>query len=1445
MYLNDPRGKRKVPLRQSLLFNKAKHSEDWHQTIDAVAGVLHPSDSKFPYPVLRQATDAYLKKKGKITQTDADIRLAILIDAHESRDVAVAAAAHAMAATSLRALLHVDLNIAYGSYWGLSTWLQCLIAANYGNPASITDLEATWARRLLPFATHGPEAAGKILIGVCRALRECATPSMNAVPEFLILVSRALTDYAAHLEGLRLRNSWIAAHGATCWMAELGRTSSATTPPGFLLPEHILDAQFPIWRVWARWRPDLRLIKVLSSLDRNSTAVLSDLLALEGPDFISGRMYTLREGLIEQYSADRSIVRLGQVLVQVPSQTRDGLREILDSAMSTLESIWAATETTDRPSVFRLFIKLTIARPMTKEALNLVQAVLYVMKRATGGLRPNIIDSVLRIYTENGDIGGSHIHELQVLLRLFEQEYASSLRRMLCTPLLMKGITRCFQDGQAAVRTLIEQGKPWTELACELHTFCSVLRTSKSIPIVGEKTIEQMCLLLPSTEHATIAIDIYNSAHSHRVGLIVEPSQENGSIRGVKSTNRSDQRVAAPSYLMGQITDSKHPLEEAVEQFFSHRLLSQQAASYVSQRTFDSVLRVWEGNYAPKLTQDRRLLAVLVAKIVNDDTNLRIRCLNGIASASEQLAPGLSIGSLLVILQGIEESPEHKIVKLMRLLASCPVAQDYKAQLLCWRDLAYHLLAQETHLDVFKDRNLVDHTLANMKAAEWLTFLTDVQSVFATGPTLPSDEDALPPILRAELQKWGSKLAPYASTLTRLEGALGDKNDAVRCILSHSGTRGSNLLAILQLLKCAEAKPMEPFLHKLVSLLSTRAKNDSEVLDCVSILLNASSETVKVCHKIWDAKHGYLDIPGFSVRDQSPASGKDICLRGSTGLMPRGPVTAPTVSTSAPINPTATRVDVPASVVEVMVAGWLLDKKAAKDIRDAVLSITCLLDIEQLDINISKAKLTEATTFWQKVEDDIIREADRLLSLQKALKARDPPGTTLLLQQVGVPDTSELDEEILKLPAGVVDAVERISDNEVEITFSLVAFSQLHRTAMGIPGLAETLHVQLCLDHSTQAPPAFCLHYNTDAHFETLAHTRYSCSPESDYPTKQMCTATQTAFTWQLSRIIYSKLRRGVTGIADIYQHITTWLPALCQFCVSCSTRHNIQATQLRRSTPCDVFSCARLWYNLPLHVRIPEIRTDTFAIDVALTSVYAAAMTGKPELLPNCPIRGTEVVKSILNALPSMSVMRDAVDLSSVLKSYCPQAETLISWAVVHHRGFLATATGLLKIPNLPPGTHQFVLANASPSLESASVSKIGKRETTVLFHGTSLDRLPAILAQGLRVCSGTSLQRTGAAHGKGIYLSDDPATSFYYSPASLSWKNSGLSNMKMLLGCEVVGSGNRVSGNIHVVKEQDAASVMVRYVLLFTREARVPIRGHIEPAMASGMKALRSGAV
>ncbi|KAF1844586.1 uncharacterized protein K460DRAFT_94487 [Cucurbitaria berberidis CBS 394.84] len=1417
--------KKSIPLKNSSLFNKAKHSEEWHLSVDATAGVLHPSDSKFPYGFLRNHTDAYLRKKGKINQADVDIRLAILIDAHQAREVGVAAIAHAMTAKSLRALLLAELNIAQGSYWGLETWLQCLIAANYGNPASVTDLESSWAHLLLPYATHGAHAAGWYLKGVSRALRKSCPANLNVLPEFLILLRRAIADYSAQLEGFRLRGQWVAAHEAVFWMMELESSSPAETPPGYLLLERIFDSQFPTWRLWAAWKPEINRITRLASSDTARLATIPDLVALEGPDVLTETQKTLKEGLIAQYGSERPWVRFGGLVIEVPDHTRGGLRNKLERIAKGLDTI--STGKSCDPgseSMFRLFRDLTVNQPITETCLDIFEAAVKI------GYKPenDIYNTVGYIHTERDSLGGQHILALQNLVRVLGEPQADELHRLLFHPWLLQGIESCLRDCQAAIRSHIDTSLPWIHLASELHAFCTTLKDSR-LDLSPAVYITTQLEALPPVVQMEMILDILAATQT------LKPSQQDTHAR----TGETIKHVPVPSYLLGQPEKTRHPLEDVIEEFCILRLLEPGKVSQTTQRTISAILNVWESTARPHIDYDRRSLAILVSRSTGDDHQLRCRCLMEIAQGNTLLEPPTFVKDLLTIMLQADIHPERAFIEFTHLLA------DRKSWTLCWRDLLYMWLEQISEPGCFQSTTILDYTLQTMKAAEWLSFMHSLETLFADLNFSTSEERKIPSILQPQLLAWKTQVATYTGTLTRLEDTLGDL-EAVRCILvCREGFWTKNLLSILRFLERAEGQPAETLMQKVVGKLSARTKNAWEVKACLFDLLNAPPDAIQTCEKIWDAKHGFLDIPCLPTRTQATERavpsrrsliGKAISIRTTTSSQPLqlGPASNP-----------VPKFEVPLSVAEVMVAGWVQDDGVDARKKVVIENVALLLELEVYKNTIPMEKLLEATLFWENIEKEITREAERLEALQKALKAKDPKGTSLLLEELGIQDNSLLDEEIMRLPAGVIDVVEKVGNNEIEISFPLNAFTELQRGAMGIPTTAKTLILRLSIDHLGDMPSSFCVHFNSDVNLDSLEHSPWNCSPSSRSPQEKICKSVQTAFTWQLNRILYTQLRIGNIGIADLHKLVKKRMEELGQSCIACGTSHNAKNAQLRRSTPCDVISCARLWYQLPLDVRIPEIRTDVFAVDMMLTSVYAAAMSNKPELLPSCPIYGNEVVKAILNSLPNLTVLSHAVNLSTVLRSYHKDAERLISWACVHFRGYLATATGLCKIPNLPAGTHQFVLVNANPRLESDFVSRLPKYnpKTTVLFHGTSLDRLPAILAQGLKICSGTSLQRTGAAHGKGIYMAEDPTTSFTYSPASLSWRNSGLPNMRLMLGCEVIGNGRSVSSGIHVIT--DEKSVMVRYVFLFTNYASSPVANHIIPAMASGMSALRTGAV
>jgi len=540
-----------------------------------------------------------------------------------------------------------------------------------------------------------------------------------------------------------------------------------------------------------------------------------------------------------------------------------------------------------------------------------------------------------------------------------------------------------------------------------------------------------------------------------------------------------------------------------------------------------------------------------------------------------------------------------------------------------------------------------------------------------------------------------------------------------------------------------------------------------------------------------------------------------------------------------------------AEVAEVVLAGWLLAQSLTVADHLALQAVAEVLGMHPgSKKDWSEAGLKVVTDYLDAEYAAIFAEAQRLESMRAALKSVDFHGTSELLASAGIEDPSPVDDALSSLPSELVSVVEKVDDYRVEMLFPLTHLTQLQRVGFGI-GKAQSLFLHFIIGDGG-IPPGFCLHLDTEMKGKRKVsqtasdHYPWMVFPGGDEPDLPVCQGQISPAKYHLARVISRHLIEGFKSLEATHLLVAGALKDLGRCCITCGWDHGVR---LRYPTICQVPLCTKTFLQSPLDVRLSQIRQDPAAIDALLSMVYSAASSGKLELLPNCPFDNTATVLQTLNIVPAVSYLQRSEDLASDVRSRGALVEKLLVWVCTAYRSFLSSATGALRIPSLPQGTHQFLLANSTPEHETAFATHLTTANplTRVLFHGTSLDRLFAITCQGLRVLSNTPLQAHGAASGAGVYCAEEPSMSWGYSsqpfPAQNNWAQSQFKNFRVLLGVETAGPsvGN---GRMHVVR--DPTTLCVRYVFLIPAGvATVPVAAHITPAMLSVFSSLRSGAL
>lgn len=774
-----------------------------------------------------------------------------------------------------------------------------------------------------------------------------------------------------------------------------------------------------------------------------------------------------------------------------------------------------------------------------------------------------------------------------------------------------------------------------------------------------------------------------------------------------------------------------------------------------------------------------RTVAILVSKVPAITTFFRCRCIETLTQMPDEDVK--TIRTFLENMEGIGDA----CTAFARYLMCMPDYIEF------WSELLLRMVEQG-------GKYLVRWALETLSSKAWLTFVDDLANIFTNN--IPCDESFKSPFLGLQLHKWSLVLNQHAEVLKRMEEENSMKSSpAIQCLLLGGALEAAedkvaslqrDLREIMILVGTQPRGSISVIKRKIAARLTVDGKNARAVRRA---LVQAASATA-------DGEEALLHVLNV-YEEVSPevAEMMLVCWHGEKDLMPLDQV-----------------------ALEALGAVFGLD----------------ISDVVPLD----SLHATEA--WFQSQYEELLAEATRLESLRVAFKNVAPEETAKMLKELGIEDAAPVDDLLKDLSPDLINVVEKVADNEVEISIPLEKLTALQRKAMGA-GIAKNLLLRFSPGY-TDMIPGFCMHWDSEERSDLLVHS--PCLILKDIFEEHACFGRMTPAIFQLSRLLSEDLRQnGFTTLTHLYTFLLEEMRILSSKCMVCGVRHG---HNLRRSTVCIDPACVAAFLAAHVEIRLIDIRIDPAVVDLLLTTIYSAACQSNQTLLAGCPITSPQRIKYVIDNIPAITIWQGSSDLSGTLESLdlfqsiSADANEILHWACNNYKGFLSSVTPNLKIPSLP-GAHQFVLANASPSQEIAFATSVVSSglTTKIMFHGTTMDRLHAILQGGLQDLSTTPLQRNGHVYGRGIYLSSEPSTAWGYTTPSTSWKSSVFANHRVLLGVEVAGNWPAASGHIHVIT--NPASVMVRFVFLMPNNASIPIANHVVPAMLSVCNGLRSGAL
>ena len=511
----------------------------------------------------------------------------------------------------------------------------------------------------------------------------------------------------------------------------------------------------------------------------------------------------------------------------------------------------------------------------------------------------------------------------------------------------------------------------------------------------------------------------------------------------------------------------------------------------------------------------------------------------------------------------------------------------------------------------------------------------------------------------------------------------------------------------------------------------------------------------------------------------------------------------------------------PTVPVTLLLAMWIRRPQLQPEDKAALEAIRKLMNLSPTS-RFRSSELQVVCNQFQTEYEALIERARELESLRFRMQYQNRTQLSSLLEKLEIEDTSRGRAADSAVPDELLDSVELVGDAEYEISFLLTGLDDLQRQARGVPATARVLLLRLNLKPRKTVLRKLQKPRQLDINF---------------HPSDQGSTAGHGLFKRYLVNNLGSLLSQDRPSVKAIHSATEKLINDSPSTCLSCG---GAMSVKLWKASTCSV-NCTNALRKVPLEIRLHQLLVDPSSIDLLLTSVYHAAIDTNLKLLPGCPVPKANI-RAVIDSFPPLAILQSATDLQAAIRgsdTWGNDREKLLSWICLRFRGFMLSAPDGFRIPSMPH-TQQFLLPNFHHEREhlfnSATAYGTG---SGVVFHGTQCSRLFSILTDGLRNMSGTEYQMNGAASGPGVYCADEQYTSWSFSGTTgQSWRHSALSNMQVMLGCELKGY---TASGVHVIK--DDTRLLVRYVFLLPPGYQTPVRAHVEPAMSVAFAKLRSG--